>query len=145
MNNKGFSLVELLAVIVVLAIIAMIATPIVLNVINDARESANMDSVSGIYHAIEVDYAEEAEFSGNVTYEYNASNGTLTATQEGVTRDVSLSGSLGRDGQARGTANSGNIKVAAFIGGKCYTKLNSKGSPVIDSATDASTCLAKAN
>ena len=33
-KNKGFTLVELLAVIVILALIALIATPIILNVIN---------------------------------------------------------------------------------------------------------------
>ena len=37
-NTKGFTLVELLAVIVILAIIALIATPIILGVIEDARK-----------------------------------------------------------------------------------------------------------
>ena len=37
---KGFTLVELLAVIVILAVIALIATPIVLSIINDTKESA---------------------------------------------------------------------------------------------------------
>lgn len=37
MKNKGFTLVELLAVIVILAIIALIATPVVLNMIKNAR------------------------------------------------------------------------------------------------------------
>ena len=37
-KNKGFTLVELLAVIVILALIALIATPIILNVINDAKK-----------------------------------------------------------------------------------------------------------
>ena len=39
--KKGFTLIELLAVIVILAIIALIATPIILGIINDAREKAN--------------------------------------------------------------------------------------------------------
>ena len=43
--NKGFTLIELLAVIVILAIIALIAVPIVLNIINDARESAKQRSI----------------------------------------------------------------------------------------------------
>jgi len=38
--KKGFTLIELLAVIVILAIIAVIAVPIVLNIINDSKESA---------------------------------------------------------------------------------------------------------
>ena len=40
-SNKGFTLVELLAVIVILAIIALIATPVILGIIEDARKSAN--------------------------------------------------------------------------------------------------------
>ena len=39
--KKGFTLIELLAVIVILAIIALIATPIILGIINDAREESN--------------------------------------------------------------------------------------------------------
>ena len=43
--RKGFTLIELLAVIVILAIIALIATPIILGIINDAREESNERSV----------------------------------------------------------------------------------------------------
>ena len=45
MGKNGFTLIELLAVIVILAIIALIATPIILGIINDAREKANERSV----------------------------------------------------------------------------------------------------
>ena len=45
MRKNGFTLIELLAVIVILAIIALIATPIILVIINDAREKANERSV----------------------------------------------------------------------------------------------------
>ena len=43
--KKGFTLIELLAVIVILAIIALIATPIILGIINDAKEESNERSV----------------------------------------------------------------------------------------------------
>ena len=39
-KSKGFTLIELLAVIVVLAVIALIATPIVLSLVNKAKEGA---------------------------------------------------------------------------------------------------------
>jgi len=45
MRKNGFTLIELLAVIVILAIIALIATPIILGIINDAREESNERSV----------------------------------------------------------------------------------------------------
>ena len=40
-NKKAFTLIELLAVIIILAVIALIATPVVLNVVDNARKEAN--------------------------------------------------------------------------------------------------------
>ena len=57
-NKKGFTLIELLAVIVILAIIALIATPIVLNIITKARNSAAADSVYGAMEAVKLAYTE---------------------------------------------------------------------------------------
>ena len=44
---KGFTLVELLAVVVLLAVIALIATPIIGNIIDTSKESANQRSIEG--------------------------------------------------------------------------------------------------
>jgi len=40
MNKKGFTLVELLAVIVILGILALITTPVVINIIDDSKNKA---------------------------------------------------------------------------------------------------------
>lgn len=53
MKKKGFTLVELLAVIVILAIIALIATPIILNIIKSAKKNAAIDSAYGYIDAVE--------------------------------------------------------------------------------------------
>ena len=45
MNKKGFTLMELLAVIVILAIIALIATPTILGIIKDSKEESNKRSI----------------------------------------------------------------------------------------------------
>ena len=58
-NNKGFTLIELLAVIVILAIIALIATPITLNVINQARAKAAENSAYGVMDGARLYYAEQ--------------------------------------------------------------------------------------
>ena len=52
-NKKGFTLIELLAVIVILAIIALIAVPKILNMIEDSRKNASLDSAYGYIDAIE--------------------------------------------------------------------------------------------
>lgn len=53
MNKKGFTLIELLAVIVILAVIALIASPIILGIINDAREASRVRSVESYVDAVE--------------------------------------------------------------------------------------------
>jgi len=52
-NNKAFTLIELLAVIVILAIIALIATPIVLNIISNTKENAQLRSAEMYLDAVE--------------------------------------------------------------------------------------------
>ena len=46
-DNKGFTLIELLAIIVILAIIAVITVPIILNIIEDAKQGSVTDSAYG--------------------------------------------------------------------------------------------------
>ena len=46
MKKRGFTLVELLAVIVILAIIALIAVPIVIHIINDSKTSSEKESLN---------------------------------------------------------------------------------------------------
>ena len=56
-KTKGFTLIELLATIVILAIIALIATPIVLNLINTARKGAFARSAEGVLSASKLYYS----------------------------------------------------------------------------------------
>lgn len=55
-NKKGFTLIELLAVIVILAVIALITTPIVLNLVNNARKGAFIRSAEGVLKASKLYY-----------------------------------------------------------------------------------------
>ena len=50
--NKAFTLIELLAVIIILAIIALIATPIILDVVDDARISSGRSEANMILGGI---------------------------------------------------------------------------------------------
>lgn len=51
-NKKGFTLIELLAVIVILAIIALIAVPIIMNILNKARQGAAINSAHSYVKAL---------------------------------------------------------------------------------------------
>ena len=65
MKKKGFTLIELLAVIVILAIIALIVTPVVSNIIESAKNSANARSVEGHIKNIELAIISKAFTSVN--------------------------------------------------------------------------------
>lgn len=53
MKKRGFTLIELLSVIVILAIIALIATPIIMGVIEDSKKGAAKSSALGYIDAVE--------------------------------------------------------------------------------------------
>ena len=82
MKNKGFTLIELLAVIVILAIIALIATPIVINMIGNSKESADERSAE-----LYLDAVEQAVARKNLTEKFSPS-----------TCDVQSDGNLKCDG-----------------------------------------------
>ena len=93
-KNKGFTLVELLAVIVILAIIALIATPIILNVINDAKKQAAKDSAYGYMDAVEK-YIVSSELEDK-----SIKDGTYSV--EELNKKISVKGS---------TPDNGNIEI----------------------------------
>ena len=69
MNKKGFTLVELLAVIVLLGVVALISTPIITGVIEDSRISSFKSSLNGLKKSIETDYGDN-NFDSTVDYYY---------------------------------------------------------------------------
>ena len=58
LNNNAFTLIELLAVIVILAIIALIATPIVLSIIDDSKKSSTLRSAEFYLDGVEFSIAQ---------------------------------------------------------------------------------------
>lgn len=80
MKNKGFTLMELLAVIVVLAVIALIAVPIVLNITSDAKKSSQESNVKLYAKAVEISAA-----NYRINNLYTDISGTYTVTDNGRT------------------------------------------------------------
>ena len=57
-KKKGFTLIELIAVLVILAILALIVTPLVLNIIKKARTAADKRSIDAYGRSIELAIAD---------------------------------------------------------------------------------------
>ena len=81
MKKDGFTLVELLAVVVILAVVALIATPIILNVINDAKKSSIKQSAIGYVDAVEKTILEKKT---NTDVDYD---GKYTIKKDQITKE----------------------------------------------------------
>ena len=81
LNKKAFTLIELLAVIVILAIIALIATPIIINIISDSKQSSNERSVE-LYGSAVLNALAKEELNDHQIVEanYTSSNDGKTLT-----------------------------------------------------------------
>ena len=90
-NKKGFTLIELLAVIVVLAIIALIATPIVMNTIKNAKKGAAERSADNYIKQVETAVA-ESRIDGT-----KIANGTYNIQPDGNLCPVSGCGENDKD------------------------------------------------
>ena len=134
--KKGFTLIELLAVIVILAIIALIATPIVIDIISDTKESAALRSAefyldgvefavataklnnrtikNGVYNILE---------NGNICLEYGADS---KCTDE---LKVEVKGEKPKVGSIKIT--NGEISDASLKFGNNTVSTNSKGELVL--------------
>ena len=94
MKKNGFTLIELLAVLVILAIIALIITPIVTNLIKDAREKAAKDAMEGLVNSAEIYYGRQVmktdgTFNNNSTLTLTfGSDGKATTTSTNVDSNI---------------------------------------------------------
>lgn len=127
MDRKGFTLVELIAVIVLLAVIALIASPIILNLVGDSQEGALKTSINGVKKAMEQDYGDNGfktgtkyNYGGFTSGNFDASTSTkkLIGDIGGTEREVLMSGAI--DGKGKGIIDSnGAVKLVIFTENYC--------------------------
>ena len=75
LNNKGFSLVELIIVIAIMAVLIGVLAPQYLKYVEKSRQSADLDSIDGIVNAVTVYSADPANSIVDETLSCNS--GTL--------------------------------------------------------------------
>ena len=78
MKNKGFTLVELLAIIVIISVITLITIPIVKNIIDESKENTAINSAYGFKEAVH-DYYIDSTLDEEINLEgiYTVSNGII--------------------------------------------------------------------
>ncbi len=78
MNNKGFSLVELIIVIAIMAILIAVLAPQYIKYVEKSRESADLDNWQAVVNAIQVAYADvDNPVSGEAGVKCGGKNNTL--------------------------------------------------------------------
>ena len=66
MNNKGFSLVELIVVIAIMAVLVGVLAPQFIKYVEKSRESTDIQNVDSIRGAIEAYYSDKENVTGEV-------------------------------------------------------------------------------
>jgi prepilin-type N-terminal cleavage/methylation domain-containing protein len=107
-NNKGFSLVELIVVVLIMGIIAVALAPQVMKWVDKSRENTTKSQREALQSAIQVAYAD-----------YQAENGKI-ASGVGVPSGILLNSTT-----ALASVNSGlNAKVMEVLGNEVPTDAN---------------------
>jgi len=99
MNNKGFSLVELIVVVLIMAIIAVALAPQVMKWVENSRKSTDSSNYDSIYSAANIAIGNEL-----VLKELKSNNNTVTFTAS--------------------TTNSGYTPVGTSVGSQLYNNMD---------------------
>lgn len=114
-KKNGFTLIELLAVIIILALIALIVTPLIMNVINDAKEGSAQDNAHSYIKAVELAISDNMEENLLLTNgNYMVKDGNLY-TENGISKvlDVLFKGTKPENGGIV-TFIDGNVEGASL-------------------------------
>lgn len=83
LNNKGFSLVELIVVIAIMAILVGVLAPQVIKYVESSKQSTDLQNLSAVRSAVEVGVTEGA-ISSDVTIAIDADGKNVTISGTGV-------------------------------------------------------------
>ena len=138
-DTKGFTLIELLAVIVILAVIALIATPIILNLIERARQGA---AESSAYAYIEA--AEKAAVVKMMNEPNIKINGDCTASEEDGKAKLACDGAVELELDVKGDiATGGTVTFDTTTGSITDAEGLVIGNYTVTYANDKATATAK--
>lgn len=132
-NNGGFSLVELIVVIAIMAVLVGVLAPTLIGNIEKSRESKDLQNLDSIRQAVVTAMADEAVYTSvmsdigaSTSTQYSASAGAnisitnsslASAFAEIITADTKMTSTAGKEGNLTIEVNkSGAVKVYVTAG-----------------------------
>src|SRR5574344_1929370 len=124
MKNKGFTLVELLAVLVLLAVLALIVIQQIRNVIIYAKSAADLRSAAAYVSAAKNYFAEPQ-------------GGDKTTASTHMLHELQVAGPKATSGVVQSDSE-GVISMAMVLNEKCYVRINNESITVSDDTENCS-------
>ena len=87
-NEKGFTMLELLAVIVVVAVVTLLSMPIILKLINDVKEESSKNAAYATMYAISSEIKSDLDLEKPVAC--NEFNGTYVVCKDSKEESAEL-------------------------------------------------------
>jgi prepilin-type N-terminal cleavage/methylation domain-containing protein len=133
-NNKGFSLVELIVVILIMAILAVALAPQVMKWVNNSRRSADVSTYESMVSSVQLALADDSVYTAvrtgaaqiTITMTYQATPATATVTISPAIATGNASAALDTELQSILGANyktQTRPKVTTATGASSYTIL----------------------
>ena len=130
-KHNGFTLMELLAVIVILAVIALISTPLILDVVDNARTNAAKSSADGY-----IDAVENLTLSDILSGETTLTSGTYDVTT--IENSIQINGDYPTEGNITIDYLSNVVYADLCINNKEIVYYNNETKVVADNCTTLS-------
>lgn len=135
-NNKGFSLVELIVVIAIMAVLVGVLAPQFIKYVEKSRQATDIQTIDNVVSAMKAYYADKETSDPSYAVTVPKGSGTVTGTGVAAIKDAGLEKAYlkGKDWSSGITVTytmaDGTIKITG-VGGSKYYKVNADGDRII--------------